>query len=160
MVNKNEGAPTAGASASARKPALPLRHLPATLASLFLLAILLFTGLPRSLEPWFFGLFLKAKGYPPVSVSTVIVSADPGASAMDAQTLSRLAAAILEKGPAVLAVGPAADGEADSLDPESLDSAEPLPRGQLVLSHTFSGLGPWAPADGPESYPPILAHSL
>ncbi len=161
MGNKNGGTPTAGVSASARNPASPIRYIPATLASLLLIATFLASDLPRSLEPWFFGLLLKAKGDPPISTSTVIVSADPGGGGMDARALAHLAAAILERDPSVLALGPASGPDPDSSGLESLEGAEALPKGHLILSHSFSGFRRWAPSDNAgRSYPPILARSL
>ena len=159
MGNNTVGAPSAGVTASASESTSPLRYIPATLASIFVLAVLLGTGAYRYAEPLFYGVFLKQKGEPPVSTGTLLVTSDPGAGAMDAATLARLAAAILERGPAVVALGPS-----DAADPsalESLESGDAIPAGPLVLSHTFGGFRPWTVSDGPIPYhPPLLSHSL
>ncbi|HKP94624.1 MAG TPA: protein kinase [Fibrobacteria bacterium] len=155
------GTPSAGVSASARKPASPFRYLPAALAAVLLIAVALATGAARVAEPWFFGFFLKSKGEPPASTTTLLVSADPGGGALDAKTLALLAAAILERGPAVLALGPSPVPDPAAPGSRSPETANALPSGTLVVSHAFSGFGPWTvPDNGGPSYPPILARSL
>ncbi|MDB5051638.1 MAG: serine/threonine protein kinase [Fibrobacteres bacterium] len=161
MGNNNVGTPTAGVSASARKPASPFRYIPATLVSVFLLALLIASGAARFAEPWFFGYFLKSKGEPLPSTTTIIVSADPGGEALDAQTVARLSAAILERGPAVLALGPSSASDDDSGKLETLEGMDGLPAGAIVISHAFSGFRPWTVSEnGSQSNPPILARSL
>jgi hypothetical protein len=180
MGKKSAGTPSSGVAASARKPASPIRYIPATLASAALLSSLLFTDAPRMLRPWFYGLFLKSKGDPPLSTTTVLVTADPGSGALDAAAASRLAAAVLERGPTVLVIGPvsvaeaagaatghagAADGlegaESDPSRLESLEALERLPSGTLVVSHAFSGFRPWTLPEGQAlAYPPLLSRSL
>ena len=156
------GTPSAGVAAAAGKSTSPLRYIPATLASLFVLSVLIGTGAYRYAEPLCYGFFLKQKGAPPASTGTVLVTTDPGAGAMDAATLARLAAAILERGPAVVALGPS--DAADHSDLESaaaLEGGDPIPPGQLVLSHTFTGFTPWTVSDGPApSNPPLVSRSL
>ncbi|GEM_PF-2614887 len=159
MGNNTLGSPSVGVTAAARKKASPFRYIPATLASLFVLSVLLGTGAYRYVEPWFYGAFLKTMGEPLASASTVIVSADGGSRTMDAATVARLAAAILERGPAVVALGPSDAPDSSTL--ESLEGGDGIPAGPLVLSHTFSGFRPWTVSDNPpQSYPPVLAHSL
>jgi hypothetical protein len=162
MGNNTVGTPSAGVTASASKSTSPLRYIPATLASLFVLSVLMGTGAYRYAEPLFYGLFLKQKGEPPVSTGTVLVTSDAGAGAMDAATLARLAAAILERGPAVVALGPSDAADPSALESlETLEGGDPLPPGQLVLSHTFTGFRPWTVSDGPvPSNPPLVSRSL
>src|SRR3954471_5510506 len=82
MGNYSVGTPSSGVTASARKTSFRFRYIPATLACLLLLALLLATGAARVAEPWFFGFFLESKGEPPVSRTTVLVSADAGGGAL------------------------------------------------------------------------------
>jgi hypothetical protein len=159
MGNSNSGTPSSGVTASARKSPSPFRYIPATLASAFILAVLLGTGAYRIAEPWFFGRFVNGLDAPRPSATTVLVSVDPGSSAMDAATMARLAGAVLERGAAVAALGPLDAGDPSAL--ESLEGGDGIPPGSLVLAHTFTGLGPWTVSDAPpQSNPPVLARSL
>ncbi|MDB5103570.1 MAG: serine/threonine protein kinase [Fibrobacteres bacterium] len=158
MRNNNGATPSSGVTASG-KTASSFRYIPATLASLFIFSVLLGTGAYRSAEPWFYGRFLQGKGEPPASTATLIVTADPGSGAMDAATVARLTASILERGPAVVALAPSETEDPSAL--ESLEGGDGIPAGPLVLSHTFSGIRPWTVSENPiPPYPSILAHSL
>jgi hypothetical protein len=159
MGNSNSGTPSSGVTASARKSPSPFRYIPATLASAFILAVLLGTGAYRFAEPWFFGRFLNGLDAPRASATTVLVSVDPGSAAMDAATMARLAGAVLERGAAVAALGPSDAGDPAAL--ESLEGGDGIPPGSLVIAHTFTGLKPWTVSDSPpQSNPPVLARSL
>jgi hypothetical protein len=148
---------THSGNASVKKLSTPLRYLPAALVSGFLLALLLFSpGASDWAKPWFYGMFSKAKGAPPVSHSVVIVSADPENGVFDRGSIGVLAKAILQLRPKVLAVN------LPSRLPSDSDMIQRLPpEGNVVLAHGFRSFQPWTFSEtATQAYPNMVSRSL
>jgi Protein kinase domain len=135
----------------------PLRYLPATLVSVFCLAMLLFSPIASHWSlPWFYAQFLKAKGPAPASTKVVIVSAEADQGRYEHESIAKLARSILLLRPKVLAVN------LPSSLPRGPEPILDLPsQGSVVLAHGFHGLKSWAFSDAAVmAYPTMLSRSL
>ncbi len=147
-----------------------LRYLPATLVSVFLAALLAaFPGATDWAQPGMFALFLKAKGPPAPSLTTVIVTGEAAPGMPDRAAVARLARAIMNQHPAALAIDLPANwpsggtgATAGSVsDPVGSDAGESLPSGSIIIGHDFTGFKSSTFTDAVvQVHGPLVSHSL